>query len=276
MRMIFPYWQTIMTTFSETEQALAAQISKLAPWHHDIQITDKLSSGLVFSPERTLHPKDNQGVSLISPNQRFNRIVDRIYPESMKGVRFLDCACNAGAYCFLARQRNADMAVGFDVREHWIKQGNFVLENCTAQPVDRIKLSVADLYDLPKQETDPFDFTYFSGIFYHLPDPITGLKIAADLTQDVLLLNTACMLPGKNPLGMTIAMESKDAVMSGVYELAWLPNSPEALWRILQWLGFVEAKMTVDNISASSGRRRVELLAARTKGRLENVRGDAL
>lgn len=261
---------------NEHERSLVPLIRDLAPWHHDIQITESLSSGLVFSPTRTLLPGENEGVSLISPDRRFFRTMNAVYPDSMSGVRFLDCACNAGAYCFLARQLDAEFSMGFDVREHWINQGRLVQKHRTTQPVDRIELQVADLYDLPSKKLEKFDFTYFSGIFYHLPDPVTGLKIAADLTKDILLLNTACKPPGNNPLGMTIQMESTDEVMSGVYELAWLPNGPEALWRILQWLGFAEAKLTVDNVNPTSGRRRVEILAAREKDRLETVRGSYL
>ena len=47
-----------------------------------------------------------------------------------------------------------------------------------------------DLYDLPERGLEPFDLTIFKGIFYHLPDPVRGLKIAADLTKEALILDT--------------------------------------------------------------------------------------
>ena len=256
-----------------TDEELEAEIRRLAPWHHDIQITEGISTGLVFAKTRTLLPSENDGVSLISPRASFGHFVETLYPNSMSGVRFLDCACNAGAYCFLARENDAEFAYGFDVREHWIDQGHFVQENCTVQPVDRIQLQVADLYDLPKKNLEPFDFTYFSGIFYHLPDPISGLKIAADLTKDVLVVSTLCADGGSNPLGMTIKFESVDNLMSGVHKLAWMPNSPEALALILGWMGFVDIKLMLDVKNEAYAGRRIQLIASRTKGRLKSVYG---
>lgn len=251
---------------------LIEQIKKLAPWHHDIQLTSELSTGVVFSADGTLPPAENDGVSLISPDQRFVRRVNSLFPNGMKGARFLDCACNGGAYCFLSRQHGADFSVGFDVRPHWVDQARFVQEHRTVHPTDRIEFHVSDLYDLPNKNLEPFDLTYFSGLFYHLPDPISGLKIAAELTTDVLVLNTACSPPSDNPLGMTMSMESKELVMSGVHQLAWLPNGPEVLYHILLWLGFREVVLTVDTVGTASGRR-VELIAARTTGRLTGLRG---
>jgi tRNA (mo5U34)-methyltransferase len=76
------------------------------------------------------------------------------------------------------------------VRDHWINQAKFIQENRTVGPTDGMRFEVADLYDLPKLGLEPFDFTLFKGIFYHLPDPITGLKAAADLTKEILVLDT--------------------------------------------------------------------------------------
>ena len=72
-----------------------------------------------------------------------------------------------------------------------------------------------DLYDAPKHDLPKFDFTYFSGILYHLPDPITGLKIAADLTKEVLFISTAGVSRPENPTGMSMSRESTTRVMSG-------------------------------------------------------------
>ncbi len=257
-----------------TRQWMVEQIKAMRPWHHDIQITEDLCTGEVFSPTKRLPPKENDGVSLISPRVRFFERLDSLYPDTMKGKRFLDCACNAGGYCFWARERDAAEIVGFDVREHWIQQARFVQQHRVVQPVDRIQFHVMDLYDVPKHNFGMFDMTYFSGIFYHLPDPITGLKIAADMTSDIIVVNTAIKLDPDNPTGLTMARESRTKVMSGVHEMSWFPNGPECLHHLLRWLGFVEMKLTLEINKHDLKRQRVEFIAAREKGRLDQVEGE--
>ena len=241
-------------------EALTQQIKSMRPWHHDIDITEDFSTGKIFSETGTLPRDENDGVTLI---------------DGLGGKRFLDCACNGGGYCFWAREYGADEAYGFDVREHWINQARFVQRHRMVAPVDNIQFDVMDLYDLPKKNLDPFDMTYFSGIFYHLPDPVTGLKIAADLTSDTMLISTAAMRDPNNPTGMTMAKESTTKVMSGVYQLAWFPNGPECLKEILLWAGFKDIKLTraTDNPAA---RMRIEIIASKTKGRLEKLEGESL
>jgi 2-polyprenyl-3-methyl-5-hydroxy-6-metoxy-1,4-benzoquinol methylase len=257
-----------------TRETLVKQIEEMRPWHHDIQIREDLCSGEIFSPDKTLLPKENDGVSLISPRERYLEQLDALYPDTLKGKRFLDCACNAGGYCFWSRERDAEVAVGFDVREHWIRQAKFVQEHRVVEPVDRIEFHVMDLYDVPKHDFGKFDMTYFSGIFYHLPDPITGLKIAADMTSDIFVLNTAIKTDENNPTGLTMARESRTKVMSGVHEMSWFPNGPDCLHHLLRWLGFKEMKITLHINKRELLRQRIEMVAAREKGRLANVEGD--
>ncbi len=82
-----------------TEQLLD-EIRRLAPWHMDIQLTEDLSTGMAFGAT-SLEREQNQGVSLISPRESFSRYVAKVFGGSLNGKSFLDCACNAGAYCFL-------------------------------------------------------------------------------------------------------------------------------------------------------------------------------
>ncbi len=260
--------------FSESDAELIAAIRNLAPWHHDIQLTSAVSTGRVFSESGRLSPPENQGVSLISPREKFLRRLDELFPKGLTGKRLLDCACNAGGYCFWARERDVAAAVGFDVRAHWIEQAQFVQRQRIVQPTDRLEFWKLDLYDLPKRELQPFDLTYFSGIFYHLPDPITGLKIAADLTRDVLVLNTSMDNSGVSTLGLKLSMEGTEPLMSGVHELAWLPNNPETMFAILRYMGFHEMKLTNDQTNPTSNRRRVEIYAARTAGRLTGLKSE--
>lgn len=272
------------------KQELESQIREMAPWHHDIQINEELSTGKVFSPTGTLRAPENGGVSLISPRTRFMRQLNLIFPDGVEGKRMLDCACNAGGYCFWAVEAGFASAYGFDIRDHWINQGKFVQQHRGSElNSERVTLDVHDLYDLPSKDIGEVDFTYFSGIFYHLPDPVTGLKLAADLTREVLYLNTS-MMPvhpdgdDGQPKGMTMVFEGTEELMSGVHHLSWFPNNPHTLFRILNWLGFEETLMTMDNNTkfefeagadgkqpSTLKRRRVGIYAAREKGRLDQL-----
>lgn len=57
------------------------------------------------------------------------------------------------------------------------------------------------------------------------------LKIAADLTKELLILNTGTMRGSGDTL--VVSRESKSNVMSGVYGLKWFPTGEEVLRRTL-------------------------------------------
>jgi len=225
-----------MTPLARDE--LERQIVALAPLHIDVQVTPEVSTGVA----RDASPDAGGGadvwgpVSHVRPHSAWKATINRIYPNGLEGRRFLDCACNCGAYSFWAKELGASDCFGFDAREHWINQARFLLEN-RSWPSDGIRFEVQDLYDLKAADLEPFEVTMFQGIFYHLPDPVAGLKLAADLTSELLILDTAAR--AGLPDGMlAIAEESKTRVMSGVHGLAWFPTGPEVLTRILSWLGF--------------------------------------
>ena len=53
---------------------------------------------------------------------------------------------------------------------------------------------MCDLLDVGERlGNERFDICLFKGIFYHLPDPVAGLKIVADRTDEVLILDTAAV-----------------------------------------------------------------------------------
>lgn len=260
---------------SVTTEWLESRIRELAPWHHDIRLTQEVRIGQVFNNLEKIARADNEGVSLIEPRDKFLERLSGVFPDGLTGKRFLDCACNAGIYCFFAREADAEFSFGFDVRDHWIQQAKFIQQFRTVGPTDRIDFQVLDLYDLPSVSLEPFDFTFFSGIFYHLPDPIHGLRIAADITKDVIVVNTASIYDPKNPGGLTPRRRSSsDFIMSGVSELAWFPNGPKAILLILNWMGFREFKLT--KFIQRDSRHRFEIFGARQPGRLANLRGQTM
>ncbi len=249
---------------------LKEELIRLGPWHLDVQVTPELSSNAFLeAPDGTY---GQEQISFINPRRPWQRMMETIYPDGLEGRSFLDCACNCGGYSFWTKELGAGFCLGFDVREHWIRQAEFLLEH-REWPSDGIRFEVLDLYDLPKRDLEPFDITLFKGIFYHLPDPVAGLKLAADLTRDVLIVDTDARVD--LPDGMlAVQQEATEHPMSGVYGLNWVPTGPEVMIRVLNWMGFPETRLTS---WAASGTRdgkefgRLQIVGAREPERLDRL-----
>ncbi|ELS04868.1 Protein of unknown function (DUF1698) [Xenococcus sp. PCC 7305] len=228
------------TISTSTTARLEEKIVELGPWHLNVQVTPEIGTSIYRDAIKNdpQHAEASSNVAFVDPGDKFKKLMQKIYPNGLKDKRFLDCACNCGGYSFWAKELGASECFGFDVREHWINQANFLLENRTF-PNENVNFAVQDLYDLQKQNLKPFDITLFKGIFYHLPDPVSGLKLAADLTTELLYLDTATR-SNFDDGALVIANENKNALMSGMYNLNWFPTGPKVLMNILQWAGFQE------------------------------------
>lgn len=236
--------------------ALRAEIHRLGPWHHDLEIAPDVRTG-ERGPDEVSDPLGVGHAGLVQPVEALTLITRDIFPDGLAGRSLLDCACNAGGYVFAARQLGAGRCFGFDVREHWLDQARFLERHL---PSDDVEFAQLDLMALPGRNLAPFDVTLFFGLFYHLPDPVAGLRIAADLTREVLILNTAWdpKVPGN---ALTLNLEDEQALMSGVHRLAWLPSGPVVLEEILRWCGFPHTR--VQHISDVGRFPRIQLVAAR-------------
>jgi hypothetical protein len=149
--------------------------------------------------------------------------------------------------------------LGFDARERWIDQARLVAEY---RGVD-VEFEVKNLYDL---EPGEWDVVLFNGIFYHLPDPITGLKIAADQCKETLIVNTATKSDW--PDGALVAnVENVSDPLQGLYGPSFYPTGPKSLEHIFNWLGFpkvvVQWQMDADE-DQPEGYGRMQLAASRS------------
>jgi SAM-dependent methyltransferase len=233
---------------------LKAELERLGPWHIEVEVVPGLTTAVARDERR------DGGLAFKPPKKRFTRLLSRIYPNGLEGRSVLDCACNCGAFSFFAKELGAGPCLGFDAREHWIEQARFLAAN-RAAPTDGMRFEVCELDELPKLASEPADLTIFNGIFYHLPDPVAGLKIAADLTRELLILNTSTALG--YPDGVLVAAsEGPDHPLSGVHGLNWFPSGPRVVIAILAWMGFPAARCT--NWRAG----RTEVIAARDAGTL--------
>lgn len=235
---------------------MRAGIARLGPWLHDVKIRESLSTGSVPS---TATDPDRVSGSAYSAHDTMRWVVDQVYPDGLAGRSFLDCGCNAGGHAFGAAALGAGRTHAFDARQFCLDQAQFLAEHIDAP---QITFARHELLDLPALGLEPFDMTLFSGLFYHLPDPVAGLKIAADLTRELLIVNTSVLpRPGK---ALMLNRESATRVLSGVDGLAWLPTGPAVMKDILAWCGFPHARVDFyREPEGAAGWRRLQIFGAR-------------
>ncbi len=209
-------------------ELIRSRIAKLAPWHFKIE----LAPGLYTAEE------SQEGVQLVRDTTEMLQMLKHLHPNGLHGKSFLDVACNAGAYCFMAHDLGASHCFGFDIREHWIDQAEFVKE--LKYPKAEIEFTVADAKTFSSSR--PFDVTLFKGIFYHLPDPVSTLKLACDMTSELIIVDTATW-PDAPEDCIRIATENTHRHMSGVDGVTWMPGGPAALKPLLNWMGFPHTRV---------------------------------
>lgn len=249
-------------------------MASLKPWRQNIQLTDRISTESELTLDAVPDAQCHQSRS--RDREKFLTLVDRLFPDGLQGKRFVDCGCNAGGYCFWARERDAELAFGFDIREHWIKQARFVKRNRKIGPTDFVRLDILDLFDLPNLDLDPFDIVQFKGLFYHLPDPIGGLKIAADHSRDILLFSTA-VLWGEADGSLRSVLQACNSLHGSTERLTWFPTGPRVCAELIRQLGFECIKLTrYGQIKRRPTRGRLELVAAREAGRLDKLEGELI
>ncbi|MEM9049933.1 MAG: class I SAM-dependent methyltransferase [Pseudomonadota bacterium] len=259
-------------------EELKARVAELGPWHMDIEIRDG-----VRTATNDVNADSSKAPSLRDPGKHVAQVVRKVYRGKLSGQSFLDIACNGGGNSFGAKDVGAGEVLGFDVRDHWIDQANFIRLN-RAAPSDRMEFRVMDLYDLDGVGDRKWDISWFSGIFYHLPDPVRGLKIVADRTKELLYVSTAtsALTDPEPPNGcLHAAYEGTDYIMTGVYGLNWFPSGPNVMRHMFKWLGFPESRLLywrkriVDPRRARQEKKvlgRLAMVAARDPALLKHMR----
>ena len=267
--------------------ALRDEVIRLGPWAQDVEIARGVSTAEWRSaPEGTYPASVGPIPARRSDDRRFKSMLTGVYPEGLDGRSVLDCACNCGIHLLWAKELGAGPCLGFDARVHWIEQARFLAQH--RGPAEDVRFEACDLYELPSLGLEPFDITFFKGILYHLPDPVTGLRIAAEHTRELLVVQT-CVVDGP-PDALLVNWESADDLISGVHGLAWLPTGPDVLRSMLEWCGFPHTLVTLDRapytgergveagveLMLGNARRRIEVIAARSEELLAGYSGSTV
>ncbi len=238
-----------------------AGVRRLAPWFHRIDLGDGVvTKSASVAGEAADHPLPTWGV------------LSGALPEDLTGLSVLDVGCNAGFYSVEAKRRGAARVLGVDAQRHQVRQASFVAR-ALGLPMEFRRMSV---YDLSPESVGVFDVTLALGLVYHLKHLVQGLERLHSVTGDLLLLETAVLLPELVP---TSALPYVTGPLTrNLHPIGYVENAPDAKEAVYNWfvpsVGAMAAMLSdtgFDDVRcvATPGDRAVFVCRRRAHGRVQ-------
>ena len=216
---------------------------KQYPWFHSID----LGNGVVTPGTKTLEIHARESAAIFDPIK-------------MEGVSVIDIGAWNGFYSFEAKRRGASRVLATDHycwnHEHFRGRETFEFARSTlGLDIEMLDIDVPEL--CPERVGSTFDVALFLGVFYHLFDPIDGLRRAAALAKEVLVVETHIDLGDIHRPAMVMYPGSE---LDGDATNWWGPNNA-CVRELLKAMGFAR----IDGPKAYS--RRAVFHAWRTSSR---------
>jgi tRNA (mo5U34)-methyltransferase len=200
-----------------SSEEIRAQAARL-PWFHSIALTPDFTTTGSKSPAH-----------LALEEEAFFGGLD------LKDASLIEIGTWNGYFAFAAKRRGAARIVATD-SFIWHEDGGAARQafdlahRCLGQGIDVVEI---DPTELPGALA-PADIMLFSGVFYHMWDPLLVLQKVAALTKDVLILEThmdGCYLP------LPAMMHYPGRELAGDATNWWAPNIA-CMHALLQEVGF--------------------------------------
>lgn len=194
-----------------------------------------------------------------STNERLRQLH---IPDRLDGQTFLDIGAWDGAFSFVAEERGATRIVAVNEKP---KPG---LELAIRARNSHVESVIADINNLvPEQVGGSFDVVLFSGVLYHLPNPLAGLQRVLEVTKPggLTICETATDL---NHLKEPAAALVVDQRGPDNYDRNWWRPNWRGVVSMFEQTGFEQVRV-VEMPKLSLGQR---LLQADVWGRRWNAR----
>jgi tRNA (mo5U34)-methyltransferase len=162
--------ETVSPVVSAAGPELAAKISSLGDWFHNLNL-----HGVQTAPNHFLGD---------FPSIKWRHIAGAI-PEDLNGASVLDVGCNAGFYSLEMKKRGAGRVLGIDVDDRYLSQARFAADTLGAE-IEFRKCSVYATDEIPGE----FDYVLFMGVFYHLRYPLFALDRLIKKVKGKLVFQT--------------------------------------------------------------------------------------
>jgi SAM-dependent methyltransferase len=154
-----------MSTLSN--QQLQEKIDSFDYWHYGFD----LGNNVVIKPT---HEADNEKRSNL--RDFVWPMVLELFGGSLKGLRVLDIACNAGFWSLEAHKSGADYVLGLDARPTHVEQAELVRDALRIDP-GQLAYKHMDIYDIsPETVGGQYDLVLLLRVLNHLSNPLLALQ----------------------------------------------------------------------------------------------------
>jgi len=154
-----------------SRESLEAFVKSFPYWYHHIY----LGNGVYTTPERRLH------------NYVWDWLAQHIPPQGFQGRSVLDVGTNAGFFCIQAKLMGAGRVLGIDSVDMYLQQARGCAE-IWGMDIEYRMIDCDDLDSLRLGEN--FDVVFFTGILYHLKNPLGVLEKVSKLCNDAIVVET--------------------------------------------------------------------------------------
>jgi hypothetical protein len=251
--------------YKANKETLIKQMEELKPWHQRVQVTPELNTDIF----------DRQYENRSMVNHRYSAdFIYRVYKDSMLSKTMLDCGCNAGAHLYEAAKYGIKRGFGFDARESWINQAIWLKNNISIYNTDNIDFKVMNIYDVPKNNIGKYDVTMYSGLLYHVEDPFLSLKILSDVTNELLIVNTAFDKNHDQDVSKDCLYFKNESVvhpLSGVHGVSWVPSGERVIVNMLRPLGFKDFYLMFKRVDGNKDTGRLAIAASKIPNAFERL-----
>jgi tRNA (mo5U34)-methyltransferase len=151
-----------------SQEALTALIHSFAWWYHRIY----LGRGVYTLDRPTL------------ADEVWHRLKTTL-PDHLQNASVLDIGCNAGYFAILLKLRGAGRVLGLEPWEEYFKQA----EACLRVWDLDIEYRQTDAHRLDEIQ-EAFDIVVFTGVLYHLKNPLGVLEEVGRVCRDAVIVET--------------------------------------------------------------------------------------
>ncbi len=184
------------------------------------------------------HSFDRDGLRVkgLAPVELLRGLADIVFKVPVEGKTVLDIGAWDGYYSFEAEKRGAARVLATDhfcwSGPGWGTKAGFDYVHDALH--SKVESRDVDVFDLDPRALGTFDVVLFLGVLYHLTDPFGGLKRAADMTNECLVVETHSDM---NDLQEPVMRYYLGPELNGDGSNFWGPNAP-CVEAMLRELGF--------------------------------------